>query len=42
MEIEWEILNSVMDMREKTRCNKFVGALTVELVREALQRATQR
>lgn len=36
MEIEWTILNKILEMREKTRCTKFVGALTIELLRKEL------
>ena len=36
MEIEWMILNKILEMREKTRCTKFVGALTIELLRKEL------
>ena len=36
METEWLILNRIWDMRRKTKCRKFVGALTTELVRKEL------
>ncbi len=36
MEIERVILNRVLKLREKTKCTKFVGALTVELLRNEL------
>ena len=36
MEIEWVILNKILEMRKKTRCTKFVGALTIELLRKEL------
>jgi len=36
METEWVILNSILEMRKKTKCTKFVGALTIELLRKEL------
>jgi len=36
METEWLILNRIWDMRSKTKCTKFVGALTTELVGKEL------
>jgi hypothetical protein len=32
--MERALLNQVLEMREKTKCTKFVGALTVELLRK--------
>jgi hypothetical protein len=34
MDPEWTLLYEVLRLREKTRCTKFVGALTIELLRE--------
>jgi hypothetical protein len=36
MEIEWEILNKILDYRKRTRSTKFVGAMTIELLRKDL------
>ena len=36
METEWVIHNKILEMREKTRCTKFVGALTIEILRKEL------
>ena len=36
METEWLILHRIWDMRKKTKCHKFVGALTIELLRKEL------
>lgn len=34
MKDAWLILHKILQMREKTRCTKFVGALTIELLRK--------
>jgi len=36
METEWEIFNKIWNMRKKTKCTKFVGALTIEVLRKEL------
>lgn len=34
MEIEWTILNKILDYRKRTRSTKFVGAMTIEVLRK--------
>ena len=36
MDTEWSILNRTMELRQKTKCTKFVGALTIELLRKEI------
>ena len=34
METETAILNKILEMRKKTKCNKFVGAVAIEILKE--------
>ncbi len=36
MEKEFEILDRILDLRAKTKCTKFVGAITTEILRKEL------
>lgn len=38
METEWTILNKIWEMRNRTNCTKFVGALTIEILRKELRK----
>ena len=38
MKTEWVILDKIWAMRKRTKCKKFVGALTIELLRKELVR----
>ena len=36
MEKEYQLLNRILELREKTKCTKFIGAITTELIRNEL------
>ena len=36
MEPEWIILKRILELRQKTKCTKFVGAITTELLRKEI------